>query len=181
MTDKRSTLKVSKTDAAKRQLETAIRLWFFSADPVSIHTLAAAAHQILHDLGKKRGVPATLRDLPGIRPEYEKVVRETVSRYENFFKHADKDPDALLDFNQQATEIFILDAVVTYESLTQEIVPILSTFKAWMFIQKPELMKEEFRQKLINGLNALGADFSRISKAEFFNIYHACLIKQGMV
>jgi hypothetical protein len=48
---KRPTLKVSKTDVAKRQIETAIRLWFFSGDPVSIHTLAAAAHQILHDLG----------------------------------------------------------------------------------------------------------------------------------
>jgi hypothetical protein len=84
MTDNRPTLKVSKTDAAKRQLETAIRLWFFSADPVSIHTLAAAAHQILHDLGKKRGVPTALRDIPGIRPEYEKMVRETVSRYKIF-------------------------------------------------------------------------------------------------
>jgi hypothetical protein len=96
-------------------------------------------------------------------------------------KHADKDPDALLDFNPQATEIFILDAVVTYESLTQETVPILSTFKAWMFIQKPELMKEEARQKLINGLNALGVDFSQIPKTEFFSIYHSALIKHGMV
>jgi hypothetical protein len=42
---------ISKFDAAKRQLETAIRLWFHSGDPVSVHTLAAASHQLLHDLG----------------------------------------------------------------------------------------------------------------------------------
>jgi hypothetical protein len=30
--------KVSKLDAAKRQLETAIRLYFSDGDPVSIHT-----------------------------------------------------------------------------------------------------------------------------------------------
>jgi len=39
-------LKISKLDAAKRQLETAIRLYFNEADPVSVHTLAGAAHTI---------------------------------------------------------------------------------------------------------------------------------------
>lgn len=103
---KRPTLKVSKTDAAKRQIETAIRFWFFSGDPVSVHTLAAAAHQILHDLGKKLGASTILRDVPGIHPERKRELRELMSRYENFFKHADRDPDALLDFNPYATELF---------------------------------------------------------------------------
>jgi hypothetical protein len=62
---KRLAIKVSKTDAAKRQLDTAIRLWLDEGDSVSIHTLAAAAHQIVHDLGKKRGVTDMLRALPG--------------------------------------------------------------------------------------------------------------------
>jgi len=35
---------VTKASAAKSQLETAIQLWFDDADPVSIHTLAVAAH-----------------------------------------------------------------------------------------------------------------------------------------
>src|SRR6266478_417966 len=128
-TAKRPTVKISKTDAAKRQLETAIRLWFFSGDPVSIHTLAAAAHQVLDDVGRSKGSPTALRGLPGVKPAYIRRLRELVSRYENFFKHADCDPSALLDFNPEATEMMILDAVLTYESLTQEIAPILNTFK----------------------------------------------------
>ena len=48
-------LPVSKFDAARRQLETAIRLYFFQGDPISIHTLASAAAQILHDLSRHRG------------------------------------------------------------------------------------------------------------------------------
>ena len=41
---------VSKLDAAKRQLETVIRLYFFDGDPVSIHTLTSAV------LGSSLGV-----------------------------------------------------------------------------------------------------------------------------
>ncbi len=177
---RRPRLKVSKTDAAKRQIETAIRLWFFSGDPVSIHTLAAAAHQILHALGKKRGVSAILRDLPGVRPERKKELRELLGRYENFFKHADKDPEALLDFNPDATELFMLDAVFTYESLTQEVAPILSTFKAWMLIHEPRYMNEKDRESLIGRLNACSTDFTHIPKAEFFTEYQSILMRLGV-
>jgi hypothetical protein len=43
-------IKISKLDAARRQLDTAIRLYFMEGDPVSVHTLAAAAFEILKDL-----------------------------------------------------------------------------------------------------------------------------------
>jgi hypothetical protein len=177
---KRSTLKISKTDAAKRQLETAVRLWFFSGDPVSIHTLTAAAHQVLHDIGKKRGAPTLLRDLPGVRPENLRHLRTLVSRYENFFKHADQDSGAVLDFNPEATEIYMLDAVLAYESLTQEVVPVLSTFKAWVFINQPYLMNEPDRKKLIERVNKTGIDITQVPKAEFFIQYLQALMKLGV-
>ncbi len=168
--DKRPTIKVSKTDAAKRRLETAIRLWFFSQDPVSIHTLAAAAHQILHDIGKTRGAPSMLRDIEGIRPGYEKRVRETINRYENFFKHADKDPEGLLDFNPEAPQGFLLDAVITYEALTREAVPLFTTLKTWIFIHNPELMKDEPREKLTEALKIGGEILLQMSKVDFLRI-----------
>ena len=46
-------IRVSKLDAARRQLDCAIELWFAGKDEVSIHTLAAAAHQIISDINKK--------------------------------------------------------------------------------------------------------------------------------
>lgn len=180
MIAKRPTLKVSKTDAAKRQLETAVRLWFFSGDPVSIHTLAAAGHQILHDVGRKRGVATILRELPGVRPDKKRELRKIVSRYENFFKHADQDPDALLDFNPEATELYLLDAILAYEVLTQEVTPILATFKAWIFINNPQYMETAKREKLIEQLEVSGTDFKQIPKVEFFKQYHALLIEIGL-
>ena len=46
---------VSKLEAGKRQLETAITLYFNYGDPVSIHSLSAAAYVIFRDLNKRRG------------------------------------------------------------------------------------------------------------------------------
>jgi hypothetical protein len=51
---KTTTLTIGKLDAARRQLSTAITLWFGSDDPVSIHTLAHAAYEIIHTVSRKR-------------------------------------------------------------------------------------------------------------------------------
>ena len=104
-----------------------------------------------------------------------------VSRYENFFKHAEKDPDRLLDFNPDATELLVLDAVFTYESLTHEVAPVLSTFKAWILIHQPRYMNEEDRVKLIERLNACSTDFTRMPKAEFFTYHQSVLMQLGVV
>jgi hypothetical protein len=55
-------IEISKLDAAKRQLKTAINLYFSYGDPVSIHTLASAAREILYDLNKKHsGMPIPVK------------------------------------------------------------------------------------------------------------------------
>lgn len=172
------TLKLSKTDAAKRQLETAVRLWFFSQDPVSVHTLAAAAHQILHDIGKAQGIETILRGASGVRPEYKKEYRRIVSSYENFFKHADKDASALLDFNPETTEIFLFDAVLTYETLTKEISPVLSALKTWMFIKRPNLINEKDRDKLVPMLAQ--SQLATLTKADFFTQWQTVSLRSGI-
>ena len=116
--DKALKLKISKTDAAKRQLETAIRLWLNNGDPVSIHTLAAAAHQIIHDLDTKHGKPTILRGLDIIPSHLKRRVRKVFNKPANFLKHADKDQTDVLDFPPEITEVFILDAIETYYKQT---------------------------------------------------------------
>lgn len=177
MKESHVSLKISKTDAAKRQLEAAIRMWFHDGDPVSIHTLAAAAHQVVHDLGKARGITAVLRELRDIRPEYKKQMQQAVARDENFFKHADRDPDALLDFKPITTTFFLMDAVLTYEALTGERPPILRTFQMWMMLQDPQLVKEEFRANWTAQVKSAGPVFERMSKQEFFTLYPSAIAK----
>lgn len=66
------TLHISKLDSARRQLETAVRLFFVDGDPVSVHTLAAAAGEVLADLARQEEKVGLLEGtLDGIRPREE--------------------------------------------------------------------------------------------------------------
>ena len=51
----KSTVQISKIAAAQRQLDAAIRMFFQREDELAIHTVAAAAFQILRDVTKQRG------------------------------------------------------------------------------------------------------------------------------
>ncbi len=54
-------VRVTKLDCAKRQIETAIMLFFENHDPVSAHTLTGAAYEILRGLNfKAKGEPGSV-------------------------------------------------------------------------------------------------------------------------
>lgn len=176
----RPSIKISKLDAAKRQIETAIQLWLYFGDPVSIHTLTAAGHQLLHDIGKKQGMSSVIRGLPGIRPEYKAQLKKAFNNPENFFKHADQDPDKLQDFNPEMTEIFLLDAVLMYEKLTAHSPPFFGTFRMWMFANSPHLMERKYREQVLKWIEVSGADITQISKVEFFEHFVPFFMKNGV-
>jgi hypothetical protein len=46
-------MKISKLDAAQRQMDAAIFIYFHDVDPVSVHTLVGAAHILLTDLSSE--------------------------------------------------------------------------------------------------------------------------------
>jgi hypothetical protein len=134
-------LQISKLDAAKRQLEMAIVLYFHEADPVSIHTLTAAAYNIIRDINSKRGgLPMYVKGLffSIIKEEYRQEIITKIQEAENFFKHADKDPDGVLKFDPTRTEILILDACMKYYELTGEKVPSHVVFQGWYAMENPE-------------------------------------------
>ena len=81
-------LKIGKLDAARRQLETAIALWFKGGDPVSIHTLAYAAYEIIHTVSKKRNPNRRdlLFDTLLVRDEYRKEFAELDQTSRKFFQ-----------------------------------------------------------------------------------------------
>lgn len=132
-------LKISKLDAAKRQLESAIRLYFNYGDAISIHTLARAAYEILLDLNKKHSGSPMLMDDFLIKDEYKKKYRRMIREPQNFFKHADWNPEGVLDFNPDVTPFFIYDAISKYQGLTGEVVPYFRIFRGWFCSQHIDL------------------------------------------
>lgn len=116
-----STIKIAKFDAARRQLRTAIALWFHDGDPVSVRTLAYAAYQIIHTISKKRDPSRRdlLFDSTLIKDEYRREWNDGLRAHANFFKHADRDGDAVIDFDPAFSEMFFFWADVNFAASRQ--------------------------------------------------------------
>jgi hypothetical protein len=161
-------LPITKLDAARRQLETAITLWFHDADPVSVHTLVMAAHGILRALNKKRGGQPMLGDpSPYVRPGFEKKVADLIVESSNFFKHGGKDPLATHFFPPESNQIMIFDACNTFRLLAQEMPPLMGTFNLYLSVHEPGMFLPEFIASLQQHEPTLRTA-KKLSKAKFF-------------
>jgi hypothetical protein len=138
-------VELTKLEAAERQLRQAIQLFFGHADEVSIHALTAAACQILRDLAKHRGAAHPLHDglIPLLRPSMVKEFLRVVRSNENFFKHADTDPDASLTFNPESTEFLLFEAVVAHAMLTGFGLPETCIFFLWFCARHADILARE--------------------------------------
>jgi hypothetical protein len=160
-------LAITKLDAARRQLETAITLWFHDLDPVSVHTLTMAAHNILRALNQKRGGQPMLGDpSPFIRPGFEKEVADMFVRASNFFKHGAKDPLATHYFAPQTNQCMILDACQVFETQAHEKRPLMITFTLYLAIHEPRIFHKEYIDS-IQG-QPYFEEAKRLSKRAFF-------------
>jgi len=161
---------ISKLDAAKRQLETAVRLYFSEADPVSIHTLIGAAHTLFADISRQENAPRMLlKDelLDQIKPEYHAKFRKMVNRAQNFFKHADQDARETLDFDPGQSELLLIDCCRQYYRLAGEYPVLCQVYQAWFFMNNQDL----FSPALKNQIDRLGnpiPDMLAIGRKRFF-------------
>src|SRR5215203_3825480 len=107
-------IKITKLDAARRQLRTAIALWRDDGDPVSTHALAFAAYEVIHAVSKKRNPsrPDLLFDWLRVKDDGRKQINLVIKQHANFFKHADRDGDAAIEFPLSLSETFILFAIL---------------------------------------------------------------------
>jgi hypothetical protein len=130
---------VTKLDAAKRQLRTAIRLWFADGDPVSIHTLAFAAYEIAHVVSKKRNQArkVLIFDTLNIKEEYRAQWNMTIKRHANFFKHAKNDWDASIEFTPTLSVLFMMGASAGLRLAKEPRTLEELAFVFWLFLHRP--------------------------------------------
>ena len=156
-------IKISKLDAAKRQLETAILLYFNSADPVSIHTLTGAAHGILTNLIENKGGSSLIKLYVKtyIKKEFQIEIGKKITLARNHFKHANQNPDFVLDFNPEGNDIFLHDACTMYQALTSERIPYLDIFISWYVMHNQNFFDLPSEDK------KLFKEFLNVSKMDF--------------
>ncbi len=163
-------LAITKLDAARRQLEMAITLWFHDADPVSVHTLVMAAHGILRALNKKRGGQPMLGDpSPYIRPGFEKLVADMFVKSSNFFKHGAKDPLTTDYFAPESNQYAILDACQAFRVQAQEERPLMRTFTFYLAFHEPRVFTKEFLDSIQQ--EPFFSDMKQLSKRKFFAVW----------
>lgn len=162
-------LKISKLNAAKRQLETAIRLYFCNGDPVSIHTVAAASYTVLRDVTEKSGADPMLikgHFLEMVKPEYKKEFLKKVNEAENFFKHADNDHQATLEFEPELTELHMIDACAQYRKLTGHEPIVFAVYRAWFTMHHPDafILADELKAACLDNADSI----SKMGRTEYF-------------
>lgn len=140
---------VTKLDAAKEQLETAIQLFFRETAPVSQHTLLAAAHGVLRDVAVSRGIKKSFKDSPLIAESERASYLKAVHLPQNFFKHADKDPKSRIAFRYKLMPLLALDAIVLWSALDQELTYPMRVLLMWIQLEFPDLLSYEAAEKYL--------------------------------
>lgn len=134
-------IKISKIDAARRQILTAIRLYFNHGDIVSMHTLATAAFKITQNIcDANPDLPESLTDWVNqlVKPHAKKLFWSKLHETANFFKHADQDPDSVHEFDPEQTENMLFFSVYQYQQITGERTAETWLFSIWYMLQHPQ-------------------------------------------
>ena len=136
-------IKTNKLDAVYSQLEIAIELYFEDKNMIPIHALASNSYDMLMNLNKKLGgMPMQAKEeiLNKINPRYKKQIQKIFYEPQNFFKHADNDPDGEIEFDTALTELYLFEAATKFEEIKKEKRRITTIFYSWFQIKYPQVM-----------------------------------------
>jgi hypothetical protein len=169
--DERITL--TKLDAACRQLDTALELWFAEREPVSIHQLAYAAYEVIHFVAKSKDPNIELLfDSLIIKDEYRREWRNLIAKEANFFKHADRDPDGVIDFAPDQAKFFIMFAIHALISMKHQLTTVEKAFQVWLGFNHPDGLREEGRKIYTEPFSVEQLKHIRsLSKSEFLEAF----------
>lgn len=137
--------KLNKIEVARRQIDASIRMFFANEDSVPIHTLIMAAYRILRDLAAKQNTSYMDKIINSIiKPGTKKEFWHVFQRAANFFKHADRDSEEILNnFDEEVNDFIILVACLYYQDLGHQHTPEMITLIAWFMSVHSEYILEE--------------------------------------
>jgi hypothetical protein len=84
-----------------------------------------------------------LFDSPAIKPSFRKRWTVMLRTYQNFFKHADRDPDGVLEFNPSINELRLLSCLMTLQSMGEKIGGPELAFWVRLGLETPEILIED--------------------------------------
>lgn len=160
---------VTKLDAATRQLDCAIGMFFKDADPVPVHTLAFAAYQIIHDINHSRGGPDLILDALGKQKDGKDLLA-ALRKQGNYLKHADHDPcpNCGIWFAPFVTEVVLHSALLGLCQLSQQFSVLQAAYVVFMQFNSECSLNSEWKKFAVATDNPLDTEkLSRLSKECF--------------
>jgi len=173
------TVTITKIEIAHRLLKTAIELWFANSDPIPIHTLSAAAYQIVHDLNSHNKGPELLFDTKLIKNEYRADFTSAFKKVSNFMKHAERakgDKFKSIEFTPELNEQFILFTIFGLKYLKENLIAEEIAFERWQMFQNPNLLPDAGKELFDHTFTAESIEKIRsIEKSEFLQAFKLLL------
>ncbi len=163
---------IDKLEAACRQLNTAISLWFNDGDTVSIHVLTCSAYQIVHDINRHQGGRELLYDSLVFKDEYRRESINFLKQHYNFFKHAKKDPLGTIEFDPIVTELFILYTSLGIEAIGYRPDEVRGAFNIYYALHNPHHLTETGKARFIESVPEESRRWVlSVPKQRFFEVY----------
>ena len=161
-------IRLSKLDVARRQLVTAIRLFFDSEDPVSVFTLAANSWEVIDALCDKSDVDSICNESREHTPEGKDLKTDYInSPFRNFFKHADRDPEDQLDgFDEKKCDGVIFLAVEDYMRLTGKSPLEFQVFQLWYLAVYLEKVSDDALERIVESTEHEFPNIRSLSREE---------------
>jgi hypothetical protein len=140
---------IDKGGAARRQLKTAIWMFFERKDPIAIHSSGWAAYQILIDLFRIKGVEREIEDSAILKEmgRLNELITDMRMPY-NFFKHSDIDSDSTVKFFPDSNYPLLLMASQYFFKLIGGVLFEGRILKAWFCMKHPDRTSPEWEARL---------------------------------
>ncbi|UIF89991.1 hypothetical protein [Cupriavidus sp. UYPR2.512] len=138
-------MRVTKIDAARRQLITAIRLFFDGGDPVSVYSLASNAWEVIDVLCACAGIDSFSKQARENLPAGHTLKHYVNEPCRNFFKHAahDPSPDSSIELLEANVSAILFLAVEDYIRLRQGGPVEAQVFQLWFIAVFPEKVSKD--------------------------------------
>ena len=127
-------VRLTKIDAAGRLIDAAIEMFFFNYDPLAIHTIAAASHDIVRALAKRRGITDLSLSANLIKREFHKQWND-VTRSDT--KHADSDQNDAVEVDPELTEALLMFALRGMRRMGHTFNGLQTAYWTWFCLHHP--------------------------------------------
>lgn len=155
-----------KIDAARRQLATAIELFFAGRDAVSVYSLAANSWEIIDTLCTRDKIESFSVQARENVPEGKDLKFHYInSPYRNFFKHADRDSKQVLaPLPDSLVEGVLFLAVEDYIRLNRRSPVQFQVFQLWYLAKHPNKLDAAVANEVLDGVAGAFPELPSLSR-----------------